>query len=137
MEKYFLKDDIKVFYVQASSFPQGIMPAWQKLHSLLPNSSNRKFFGLSGATAPGHLYYQAAVEESYPGEAQKLGCETYTIPKGEYTSVLIKDYENDIPAIGRTFSELLKHPRLNPNSVCVEIYEGEKDVRCMVSLISG
>ena len=37
-----LEKDIKVFYVTATSFPQGIGEAAQKLHSLFPFSAERK-----------------------------------------------------------------------------------------------
>jgi hypothetical protein len=36
MEKYFIGKEIKVFYVKATSFPEGVGGAFQKLLSFLP-----------------------------------------------------------------------------------------------------
>ena len=90
MEKYYLDQDIKVFYVEASSFPEGIKPAYEKLHSLIKSPAGRRFFGISYPEKPGKIIYKAAVEESYPGEAENLGCETFIIKKGEYNSMYMK-----------------------------------------------
>ena len=62
MEKYYLEQDIKVFYVQAFSFPAGIKPAFDKLHSLIKSPADRRFFGISYPEGPGKIIYKAAVE---------------------------------------------------------------------------
>jgi hypothetical protein len=49
---------------------------------------------------------------------------------------VIKDFMNDIPAIDKTFHQLLEHPKLAPDGYCLEIYEGDKDVRCLIPLIN-
>ncbi|HMK18681.1 MAG TPA: hypothetical protein VK492_10790 [Chitinophagaceae bacterium] len=134
MESFFLEQDIKIFYVTATSFPGGVMDAHQKLHSLIGSPTGRKFFGISYPETPSKIIYKAAVEESYPGEGEKLGCETFVIKKGHYISVYIKDFMKDIPKIGRSFQELLADERIDPKGCCVEEYINDKDVRCMVRL---
>jgi hypothetical protein len=136
MEKHYLDKDIKVFYVRASSFPDGIKPAYEKLHSLIKSPAGRRFFGISYPEGPGKIIYKAAVEESYPGEAEELGCETFVIRKGEYTSIYIKDFMKDVTAIGKAFSQLLNDPGIDPNGYCLEIYEGMDNVQCLVPLKS-
>ena len=136
MEKYFLEKDITVFYVQADSFPDGIKPAFDKLHSLVRTTSDRKFFGISFPEKPGKIIYRAAVEEIYPGEGKALGCESFIISKGDYISIYIQDFMKDIPSIGKAFEQLLKSPDIDPNGYCLEIYEGMANVRCMVPLKS-
>lgn len=84
MEKHFLDNDIHVFYVQATSFPGGIKSAFDKLHSLIGMTTNRRFFGISYPEKPGKIIYRAAVEENSPGEGKPLRCERFTIRKGEY-----------------------------------------------------
>jgi len=113
MEIQTLKDDIKVFYIKAESFPAGIKAAHQKLHSLLPATDGRKFFGISYPERTGSIIYKAAVEESYPGEAEKLGCETFVIKKGDYLSKSLTDWRKDETAIAKTFQKLLSDPRLD------------------------
>ena len=137
MENYFLEQDIKVFYVKAASFPDGIREAHKKLCSLIGFAKNRKIYGISYPESPGKIIYKAAVEESYAGEAEKLGCPIFIIKKGMYTSIYIKDFYGDIPAIGNAFQKLLDNPRIDPKDCCVEMYEGDKDVRCMVRLSDG
>ena len=137
MENYFLEQDIKVFYVRATSFPVRIQEAHQKLHSLIGFAKDRKIYGISYPESPGKIIYEAAVEESYAGEAEKLGCPIFIIKKGKYTSIYIKDFYNEIPAIGRAFQKLLDNPGIDPKGCCIEMYEGDKDIRCMVRLSDG
>ena len=134
MEKYFLNTDIHVFYVQANSFPDDIKPAFDKLHSLIKMTTNRRFFGISYLEKPGKIIYRAAVEEDYPGEGKSLGCESFTIRKGEYINQYIQDFMKDIQVIGKTFEQLLKFPDIDPNGYCLELYEGMVNVRCLVPL---
>ena len=108
MEKYFLDNDIHVLYVQANSFPDGIKPAFDKLHSLVGKTTDRKFFGISYPEKPGKIIYKAAVEANSRDEASTLGCESFTIRKGEYISIYVPNFMKDITAIGRTFEQLLK-----------------------------
>ena len=42
METITLDNDIKIFYVQATSYPDGIFDAHQKLHSIVPFSAERE-----------------------------------------------------------------------------------------------
>lgn len=134
MEKYLLDRDVTVFYVQAESFPEGIMDAFQKLHALLPTSELRNFFGISNVNKEKVIIYKAAVEELYEGEAQKYGCETYTIRKGEYISMIITDFRKTPQSIGKAFGKLLANPNIDPNGACIEQYFNDSDVKCMVRL---
>lgn len=136
MEKYLLKDDIKVFYVTALSFPEGIIEAHQKLESMLPSIKERKFYGISYPDKNGVISYKAAVEESYPGEAEKYGCKTFVIPKGEYISELLSDWNKDVTIVEKTFKKLLADPRIDPNGFCLEMYLENNEMRCMVGLDS-
>jgi len=134
MESIFLEQDVKVFYVAATSFPDGIQEAYQKLHSLIGSPAGRRFFGISYPETPSKIIYKEGVEENYPGEGEQLGCETFVIKEGQYISIYIKDFMKDIPKIGQSFQELLTDHRIDPNGRCVEEYINDKDVRCMVRL---
>jgi hypothetical protein len=135
METTILEKDIKVFYITATSFPQGIGEAIQKLHSLFPFSKERRVFGLSRPEINGVIIYRAAAEEMYEGEAVKLQCKTLIIPKGKYISILIDDFRKDIMSIDMAFQQLLKQPNLDPQGYCVELYNNEKEaVTCMIRL---
>jgi hypothetical protein len=133
METITFDKDIKVFYVPAKSFPDGVMEAHQKIHSLVPLSSNRKYFGLS-RPENGVIAYKAAAEELTPGEGEKLHCDTIVLNKGKYNCITIHDYMKDLPAIGKAFSTLIASPDIDREGYCVEWYLNDKDIKCMVRL---
>jgi hypothetical protein len=133
METIILDKDIKVLYEQASSFPEGVKAAHEKLHVLFPYSTERNYFGISRPENQ-VIIYKAAVEEIKNGEAEKFGLPTMIIRKGNYISTVIHDFMKDIPAIGRSFQQLLAHPDIDPDGYCVEWYLNMQDVRCMVRL---
>ncbi len=133
MEKYTIENDIHVFCITAESFPEGVLQAHEKLHSLVPYSEERKYFGLSRPEKD-KIVYKAAAEEIHAGEAEKLGLEKLVIKKGEYISTLLKDYKKDIPSIGRTFQDLIHYKGIDPEGYCVEWYINFNDMWCMVRL---
>ena len=134
MEIYYIDKDIKVFYVTATSFPEGVGGAFQKLLSFLPKPNERLLYAISSLNEKGIIIYKAAVEESFPGEGEQNGCETFLIKKGEYWSELLLDWRKDESIVGKTFQKLLKHPNLDKSGYCLEIYPNEKDIRCLVPL---
>ena len=138
MKTISLDKDIKVFYVTAPSFPQGIKEATDKLHSLFPFSPARKIFGLSRPENGGGIVYRAAAEELKEGEGRMYHCETLNIKKGKYISQKVENFREDVLAVDRAFKQLLLEPNLDPNGYCVEWYETEgTGVTCMIRLNEG
>ena len=134
MENFILEEDIKVFCITAVSFPDGVKSAHETLHSLVPFSAERKYFGLS-RPENGVIIYKAAAEEKKAGEGESLGCETIVIKSGKYICITVLDFMNDIEAIGKAFRELLTSPHIDPEGYCVEWYLDMKDVKCMIRII--
>jgi hypothetical protein len=134
MEKFYLEQDVHLICVAASTFPEGISAAYEQLHTLLPPQPARNIYGISWGDPDGLVIYKAAAEQIHPGEAEQLGFEAFTLRKGEYLGVVITNFMEDIPRMGATFRELIANPLIDPNGICVEMYLGEKDVRCMVRL---
>lgn len=135
MEEITLNEDIKVLYVTAKSFPQGIQEATDKLHKIVPFSANRNYFGVSRPENGGAIVYRAATEEKENGEAEKLNCDTLVLKKGKYVCLTVNDFRKDKMSIGRAFEELLKQPNLDPQGYCVEWYATDKElVKCMIRL---
>lgn len=134
METIKLDNDIVVMYINATSFPDGVLAAHQKLHSLIPFSNERKYYGLSRPENGGDIVYKAAADVLETGEAEKLNLETVVIKKGTYISSVIHNYMQDLPAIGKTFQEMIARPDIDPEGYCVEWYLSDKDVQCMVRL---
>jgi hypothetical protein len=108
MEKYKIEQDIKLFYVQADSFPLGVGGAFKKLNELIGHNKSRLLYGISFPDGLGNLVYRAAVEEISPGEAEKAGCPIFVVWKGEYISTYLSDWKKDESIIGQTFQELLR-----------------------------
>lgn len=133
METITFDNDITVFYIPATSFPNGVMEAHKKLHALVPVSPDRKYFGLS-RPENGVIMYKAAAEEKKPREAETFNLNTLVLKKGKYISITIKDFMKDKPAIGKSFQELLAHPGIDPQGYCVEWYFNDTDIKCMVRL---
>jgi hypothetical protein len=134
METIILDKDIKVFYVTASTFPEGILAAHQTLHAKIPYSTERKYFGISRPENNGKIVYRAAAEEMKEGEGAALNCDTLVLKKGKYISLTVLDYMKDLSSIEKAFQQLLASPDLDPEGYCVEWYLTDKDLRCMVRL---
>lgn len=134
METTILDKDIKVFYVQANTFPEGVLPAHEKLHAMVPYTKGREYFGLSRPENGGEIVYKAATEEAFHGEAEQYKCDTLIIKKGKYKSTIVRNYTDDVESIKKAFDKLLHQPGLDPKGYCVEWYLNEKDVKCMIRL---
>jgi len=133
MEIITIDKDMYVIYMEAASFPDGVLDAHQKLHALIPFSTERKYFGIS-RPENGMIVYKAAAEEKHTGEAKELNCETIILRKGRYVSLTITNYMKDLQSIGQAFNELLTTPDLDPEGYCVEWYFSDTDVKCMIRL---
>ncbi|MGN7722498.1 hypothetical protein [Chitinophaga sp. 22620] len=134
METWTFDKDIKAFYVTASSFPEGVNAAHEKLHGLVPYSSDRKYLGISRPENGKGIVYRAAATEQEPGELEHLGLESLVLKKGAYASVVVHNYMDDLQNIRRTFEQLLQRDDLDPQGYCVEWYFSDKDVQCMIRL---
>lgn len=134
MQNYTIPSNIKTFCVQAKTFPDGIIEAHKKLHSLVPPSNTRRYFGIAMKGTEDQMIYYAAAEELTEGEAEKYNCKTFIIAAGEYISVRIDDFHKDIPSIAKTFKALRSDPRIDQDGVSVEMYLNEKDILCMMKL---
>jgi predicted transcriptional regulator YdeE len=134
MKQIELKKDIKVVYITAKSFPEGVLEAHQTLHSIIPFSKERQYFGISYPNTEGVITYKSAAEILNNEELEKYNLEVFTIKKGNYISAILKDYQKDISLIDKTFKQLLSDPRLDPKGYCLEVYLNEKDMQCMVKI---
>lgn len=128
-----IEQDIKVFFIQANSFPEGVLEAFQKLHSLIEFPPQRRNFGIS-RPENGKIIYRVAAEELVEGDLQKHQLTEFIIPKGNYIGKEIKNFRDDLSSIKQTFDLLLANPNIDPNGYCIEEYKGINDVFCMVKL---
>lgn len=134
MEKYEQKEDVSLICLRATSFPEGIMDAFNKLQDSLPNCSERTWYGISKPNEQGEIIYKAAVTELSDLEAQDTGFESFTVTKGVYLTEEIKNWRENMQMIGETFNKLLQDPQLDMTSSCIERYTAEDAILCMVKL---
>jgi hypothetical protein len=136
IEKYTSENDIHVFCLPAKSFPHDVSATHDELHKLLLPAEDRKFFGISHAESSGKIIYKAAAEILAVDKHEDYQLEIFKIKKGEYLSIYLKNYYLDIPSVERAFKELLKHPAIDPNGYCLEMYPNDgRDIVCMVKVI--
>lgn len=128
-----MKNDIEVICVRASSFPQGVMEAHEKLAAKVPTAMGRQRYGISHPSG-NEIVYKAAVSERYSGEAEKLKCEGFTIRQGLFLSEYIQEWQKKKDQIQGVFQKLLADPRIDPKGYCLEEYVGDHDLRCSVPL---
>ena len=83
------------------------MGAFEILEKKVNTKKGRSLFGISYPGRDGEIIYKAAASESYNGEAEKFGCESFTIKKGTYNAIFISDFMNNIADIGKAFNEIL------------------------------
>ena len=140
MENFELKNDIHLFCVKADSFPDGITAAHEKLAALVKSNKPKNWFGVS-YWYDDAILYMAGLQFNPEADTPPHGCTEYTLRKGNYISIYIKDFATDVSRIGKAFETLLADHRIDENGCCAECYLPEgtdhttaKDVRCMVRL---
>ena len=133
MNLFSLKEDIRVLCVVAESFPEGISEAFQAIEKIVHDMTGRTRFGIS-SSVNGVIVYKAAVTELFQGEGKKYNCESFVIPKGEYSIETLHNFSNDPNLFRKTFQSLLSTPILDKTFPCVEWYASSKEVMCMVKI---
>lgn len=135
MKEYILKEDIRLITVKAKTFPTGVVPAYQTIERAIGNPNGRHFYGLSRGSQEGIDYWAAVIPVG--DEEQRLGFEGHVVNKGTYITERLANWRGREYIIGETFQKMLADPRLDRGSFCVERYEDNDDVTCMVKIISA
>ncbi|MES2276930.1 MAG: transcriptional regulator [Bacteroidota bacterium] len=132
MELYKLQHDIKVFCVEAKSFPKGIKEAFDGLSNVAPSLEGRHIFGISKPGWDGVIRYRAAASENFEGEGTQLGCPIFTIEKGTYMGETLMDWQQNEMLIMSIFNRLVADKRLDGSAHCIEWYKSPDELLCMV-----
>ena len=130
MERYTLKNDIRVFGKKVTSFPDGISEAFDELVKTV-GGFDRSYYGISFMEGNKMIYY-AVAEEREKEEAKKYDCESMVIEKGDYLTVKIEDWRENICLIKDAFGELVNDKRTNKAKPAIEWYKNDKEMLCMV-----
>ena len=132
-----MERDVVAVYMTATSFPDGILDAHQRLHKIVPFSTERRYYGISRPENGGDIVYRSAAEILSPNEPEQLNLPTIVLKKGPYCRIILENYIQDLSSIGKAFDLLLERPDIDPKGYCVEWYATGKDVHCMVRLQDG
>jgi hypothetical protein len=134
METYFIEKDIPLIGRPVASFPAGIAEMFEELMNLLPDGRNRNWFGLSKMADQGKILYIAAAEERAPNEASLFECQSLTIEKGTYLSAKVQDWTQKTDCIKDIFAEMMMDPRFDASKYCVEWYQNDRELLCLLSI---
>ena len=135
METINIPNDIPIVCVRATSFPEGVMAAHEKLHSLISHDKPRRNYSVSWMGPDNKILYMAGSEIVEEKDHHLEGTEKFTVRAGDYISETIHNFMENIPAIGQTFQSMLKRDDIDPNGYCLEHYVDDKTVVCMVPLV--
>jgi hypothetical protein len=133
MDLRYLKNDIEVICVKASSFPQGVLAAHKELESKIKSTTGRRLFGIS-FPQQGEIVYSAAATQSSSDEAKHLGCDKFTIKSGLHVGQEVLNWQEKAHDLQNVFERLISDPRTDPNGYCLEEYVSDNDLICMVPL---
>jgi len=131
MEKHNIPQDIKVFGSRVETFPDGIGEAFDKLIKMLPSDNERPYYGISECTKEG-IIYKAAALETYNGEAEDYDCEIFTIEKGDYFTQTVTNWRSKTASMKQVFEDMFRDELSDRSSPCIEVYNNENEMVCMV-----
>lgn len=132
MEKYNLKENLKVFGIQVKTFPVGIKTAFDELIEKTGDcAGERNYYGIS-TMKNNVIVYVAAAEEKFEGEAAKYNYEEYLIEKGEYLTVILTDWQQKTDMINGVFSAMMQNEKADKAKPALEWYKNEHQMLCML-----
>lgn len=127
--------DIVLMYETASSFPEGVSQAFDRLYRRLQTHNSRDFYGISRPEQGLDIIYRAGVEPLDDREADILDLPCLILPAGAYYTLSVKDFrKNPAVTLSEAFRQLLRIPDIDPQGFCVEVYTDRQPdlVTCMV-----
>jgi hypothetical protein len=134
MITYKLNEDLPVLGFQVKNCDV-IGEAFEMLVNMLLGGFDRSYYGISEMTKDG-MIYKATAQENFKGEAEKYHCERFTIEKGEYLAITLRDWRKNTSSIKDIFQEILQNPLANKTKSCIEWYKNDDEMVCMVRMKS-
>ncbi len=128
-----LNNDILLFYLQAKSYPQGIAEAHEDFRKKIKNPDDQIIYGVSRPEQH-QIVYRVGAEAQFPEVPNWKDQERLVLKRGRYAAIEITDYRQHLSDIAKAFEKLLSRPDIDPEGYCVEKYETENKLTCMVRL---
>ena len=133
MKEYIIPKDITAIGKVVNTFPLGIDDAFQSLVKIIPGGFSRPYYGIA-RVIDGKMSYIAAAMEHKEGEGKQLGLETFKIEGGIYLAEDVSDWRNKTSCIKDVFEKMLKDVRADRAKPCIEIYENDSVMHCLVKM---
>jgi hypothetical protein len=130
MELYKQPEDIRVMGNQVKTFPTGIKEAFDSLMKNL--GAERPYYGVSWMDDAGTVQYFAMAAETDPGEAIKFGYERMTIEKGDYETEAVYNWQSNLACIKDVFHDLMGDTLSDKSRPCIEWYQSNEKMLCMI-----
>lgn len=134
MEILYLNNPFQLNTIRATSFPDGIPDAHERLRKTAPSGEDLSYYGVSYPAGTDTIAYLAARTGSQHAAGQAPDLEPFTVQQGPYLYEVLRDWKSDLPAIRETFEQLIADPRKAPKGYCLEEYSRDGIMRCLVPL---
>lgn len=128
-------DDVPVMYVRAENGLHGVQAAFAALEAKFSSLRGRRFYG---TYAPRTDEYRACVALKSGDDPRQLGLETWTIPGGLYVGEKMRDWENRIADIGKTFIAMTEREgdRVDSSRPSIEFYRSESELVLLLPIVT-
>lgn len=134
MEIVHINKDITISCVKATSFPDGVKHAHEKLRLKTGITDKDICYGISFPDPNHQIQYWAGVEDHVFLKGLPEGFESRVIPAGNYLSIIVKDFMAHMAEIEYVFRKMIADPRIDPTGACIEKYLPDGNLQCMVRL---
>lgn len=121
---------LRLITVKASSFPDGIRPAWQELEKRRAIKS-RKAYGLIYGAAAGMGYYAGLVSD---GEIEErvTGLPVVEVPAGLCVRVKLMDWNQQVDQIAQLFGQMIAAVEVDPDRPAMEYHRSFTELHLLV-----
>lgn len=134
MEKLNLLDDIVIFGLQVKTFPVGIGETFDQIANSIPDGRERPYYGISWMEGDNVTYYAMAAER-FAGEAVQYNYKIMEIGKGEYVTVMVKDWQSKTDTLKHIFHDMMESDETDNTKPCIEWYKSHDEMLCMMKAI--
>ena len=125
--------DIPVMFVFSENGVAGANKAFNLLESKLPSLKKRKFYGVIEGIPPNDTY-RACVAIIEGDNPKVMGLDTWVIPGGKYEKRKIKNWEQNLEQIGKTFEAMMKEVSIDHTRPAIEIYRSMEEMFALVPI---
>jgi hypothetical protein len=127
-----ITNDITLIVEKAENFGSGIAEAFVRLAEKIGHQGvKRDCYGII-IQVNNEMNYFAGYSELHDNEASEKGLPISIIPAGNYQSILIENWNQNLLKIGPTFDQIVRSNKVDRTSPFIEFYQTEQKLICMI-----